>query len=100
MACGQWLRADSQPDGRRGDGGNLALASVAVDSLAERQARRWPQSHSRNGARLHARGTDEGEESSCRRHRAVRSGSNDLRSNVDIGYVRGILDIAALRRDL
>ena len=48
---GQWLRADPQPDGRRGDRGNLALAGVAVDSLAEGQARRRPQGHRRDGAR-------------------------------------------------
>ncbi len=57
VARWQRLRADSQPDGRCGDRRDLALAGVAVDSLAEGQARRWPQGHGRAGARIDSAGT-------------------------------------------
>ncbi len=48
----QRLRADLQPDGRRRHGGDLALAGVAVDTLAQGQAGGRPQGHQGAGARV------------------------------------------------
>ena len=49
-------RADLQPDGRRRHRGDLALASVAVDPLAEGRARRRPQGDEGDGRRDDPRG--------------------------------------------
>ena len=43
LARGQRLRAGVQPDGRRGHRGDLALADLAVDPLAQGRAGRRPQ---------------------------------------------------------
>ncbi len=48
LARRQRLRAHQQPDGRRGDGGNLARADLAVDPSSEGRARRRPQGHRRD----------------------------------------------------
>ena len=54
--------ADLQPDGRRRDRRDLALAGLAVDALAEGAARRRPQGHEGDGRR----------DDSARRCRSIR----------------------------
>ncbi len=51
VARGAGRSTDIQPHGRRGDRGNLALAGVAMDPVAERQARRRPQDDEGDGRR-------------------------------------------------
>ena len=58
---GAWLvgpgrGADLQPDGRRGDRRDLALAGLAVDPLVQGQARRRPQGHEGDGRGDDSRG--------------------------------------------
>ena len=60
-------RADLQPDGRRRHRGNLALAGVAMDPLAEGRARRWPQGDEGHGRRDDPRGNAEDPRAARRR---------------------------------
>ena len=51
----QRLRADPQPDGRRGHRRDQPQPGLAVDPLAQGRARRRPQGHRRAGARARSR---------------------------------------------
>ena len=98
LAGRQRLRADPQPDGRRGHGRDLALAGLAVDPHAQGRARRRPQGHRRPGATARPRGTrqDQG-----RRLRGqVRPCRRDLHPDEHAGRVRRVPDAAAVRGDL
>ncbi|CAG9198348.1 Exonuclease SbcC [Burkholderia vietnamiensis] len=100
MARRQRLRADPQPDGRRSHRGNLALAGMAVDPLAEGRTRRRPQGDRRARARIHEGRAGEREALGRRQHSAVRAGRGDLRTDVDVGRLHRIPDAAAVRGNL
>ena len=67
LARGQRLRAGLQPDGRRGDGRDLALADLAVDTQPQGRARRRPQGHAGAVPRTAARGARQSAHAARRR---------------------------------
>ena len=84
LARGQRLRAGVQPDGRRGDRGNLTLADLAVDPLAQGRAGRRTQGHRRAVSAAAQRGAAESARLPGRRSlegRQVRGGSKTLRDD-------------------
>ena len=91
VARGAGRRADLQSHGRRGDRRDLALAGVAMDPLAQGQARRRPQGHEGDGRRDDPRGDAEdprparalrsARAGTTRRRRSSRSWSTTTRSS-------------------
>ena len=94
-------RADLQPDGRRGDRRDLALAGLAVDPLAEGQARRRPQGDEGDGRRDDSRGDaeDPGPAGAGVRAGQVRRRGEDLRRPRQQRHVRRVPDAAGVRAD-
>jgi malate synthase len=97
LAGRQRLRADPQPDGRRGDRRDQPLAGLAVDPLVEGGPRRRPQGHRRSGAPARPRRArqDQGR----RLRRQVRPRRRDLHADEHAGSVRRVPD-AALYEEL
>ena len=67
VARRQRLRSGLPPHGRRRDGGDLALADLAVDAQPERRARRRPQSNAGSFPPAAAAGVGQGESAAGRR---------------------------------
>ena len=81
VARGAGRGADLQPDGRRRHRRDLALAGVAVDPLAEGQARRRPQGHQGDGRRDDPRGAGEDPRPAGRAYSARASTTRRRRSS-------------------
>src|SRR5262249_36331904 len=101
LARRQRLRAGVQPDGGRGDRGDLALADLAVDPLAEGRPGRRPQGDARALQEAPRRGVAEREGLS--RRRGLRGGPERRTGEALEGYharrVRGVPDASRLQSD-
>ena len=75
----QRLRAGVQPDGGRGHRGDLALADLAVDPLAQGRARRRPQGDDGAVPRAARRRAAEGEDLSSARRPTPRASTRKAR---------------------
>ncbi len=93
--------ADLQSDGRRGDRRDLALAGLAMDPLAQGQARRRPQGHEGDGRGDDSRGEAEDPRAARRfvRRGQVRRCGADIRRPRQQRHVRRVPDAARLRAD-
>ena len=101
VARGPGRGADLQPDGGRGDRRDLALAGLAVDPLAEGQARRRPQGDQGDGRRDDPRGDAEDPRAARAgvRRGQVRRCGGDLRRPRQQRHLRRVPDAARIRPD-
>src|SRR5207247_19859 len=99
VAAGQRMRPDLQPDGGRGNGGDIAGASLAVGP-APGQTRRWQSDQQGPGGADNPRGAGKAEGdagSGALSERQVRAGGPVIRADDDQTDFRRVPDAEGLR---